>query len=202
MTMKQKQVNNEIDQSSSHDEQDLASFNDTERLTGKNPTPHERADLIVRRLENFIRKGRTEDGGINFRKWQEMAVLEVANAIRDAEKYLSSDQIFFTRILSVGAASLLTIGIWGTVLAADAATDRQTAALILIIAGSVLVSVLAIWGIRRIDHYFKRGRREYHIQRVLNFDRQLAKLDKDLEKRLKKLQDTIKEMTKGNLKKL
>ena len=94
MTMEQKQVNNEIDQSSSNDEQDLSSFNDTERLTGKNPTPHERADLIVRRLENFIRKGRTEDGGINFRKWQEMAVLEVANAIRDAEKYLSSDQIF------------------------------------------------------------------------------------------------------------
>ena len=65
MTMKQKQVNNEIDQSSSHDEKDLASFNDTERLTRKNPTPHERADLIVRRLENFIREGRTEDGGIN-----------------------------------------------------------------------------------------------------------------------------------------
>ena len=98
MTMKQKQVNNEIDQSSSHDEQDLASVNDTERLTGKNPTPHERADLIVRRLENFIREGRTEDGGINFRKWQEMAVLEVANAIRDAEKYLTKQSFLIDEL--------------------------------------------------------------------------------------------------------
>ena len=36
----------------------------------------------------------------------------------------------------------------------------------------------------------------------LNFDNQLAKLDKDLEKRLKKLQETLNEMTKGNLGKL
>ena len=202
MIMDQKQINNESDELSSTEEQHLNSPDDAKGSKGQNPTPHERADLIVRRLENFIRDGRTEDGGINFRKWQEMAVLEVANAIRDAEKYLSSDQRFFTRSLSVGAASLLTIGIWGTVLAADVATDRKTAALILIIAGIVLVSVLAIWGFRRIDHYFKRGRRQYHIQRVLNFDRQLAKLDKDLEKRLKKLQETLNEMTKGNLSKL
>ena len=200
--MNKKQQINGSDVSSSQNEKDLELDHDTLVSRGQNPTPHERADLIVRRLENFIRKGRTEDGGINFRKWQEMAVLEVANAIRDAEKYLTSDQRFFTRCLSVGAASLLTIGIWGTVLAADATTDRQTAALILIIAGFVLLSVLAIWGIRRIDHYFKRGRRQYHIQRVLNFDRQLAKLDKDLEKRLKKLQETLNEMTKGNLSKL
>ena len=200
--MKPKQQIDAIDGSSSHQEQELNAYEDTKVSQQKNPTPHERADLIVRRLENFIREGRTEDGGINFRKWQELAVLEVANAIRDAEKYLSSDQRFFTRSLSVGAVALLTIGIWGTILAADAATDRKTAAFILIIAGGVLVSVLAIWGFRRIDHYFKRGRRQYHIQRVLNFDNQLAKLDKDLEKRLKKLQETLNEMTKGNLGKL
>ena len=199
--MNEPQSKNENNGALSKIEQDVNSVDRIQGSHQQNPTPHERADLIVRRLENFIREGRTEDGGINFRKWQEMAVLEVANAIRDAEKYLSSDQRFFTRSLSVGAASVLTIGIWGTVLVADVTSDRQTAALILIIAGIVLVSVLAIWGFRRIDHYFKRGRRQYHIQRVLNFDRQLAKLDKDLEKRLKKLQETLNEMTKGNLSK-
>ena len=60
---------------------DVASSDDMEN-DKKNPTPHERADLVVRRLEDFIRKGRTEDGGINFRKWQEMAAVEVADAIR------------------------------------------------------------------------------------------------------------------------
>ena len=168
----------------------------------KNPTPHERADLIVRRLEDFIRKGRTEEGGINFRKWQEMAVLEVANAIRDAEKYLRSDQRFLTRSLSVISASLLTIGIWGTVLAADATADRQMTALILIIAGGAVLSVLTIWGIRRLDHYYKKDRRKYHIGRVRDFDRQLATLDREMERRIKALQESLKEMTSGTLGKL
>ena len=98
--MKPKQQIDGIDGSSSHQEQELNAHEDTKVSQQKNPTPHERADLIVRRLENFIREGRTEDGGINFRKWQEMAVLEVANAIRDAEKYLSSDHWYMGNDLS------------------------------------------------------------------------------------------------------
>ena len=62
---------------------DVASSDDMEN-DKKNPTPHERADLVVRRLEDFIRKGRTEDGGINFRKWQEMAAVESISATRHA----------------------------------------------------------------------------------------------------------------------
>ena len=168
----------------------------------KNPTPHERADLIVRRLEDFIRRGRTEEGGINFRKWQEMAILEVANAIRDAEKYLRSDQRFYTRCLSVVSVSILTIGIWGTVLAADGSADRQMTALILIIAATILLAIVAIWGIRRLDHFYKKDRRHYHLRRVKDFDRQLATLDRDMEKRIRNLQESLKEMTSGKLGKL
>ena len=53
---------------------DVASSDDMEN-DKKNPTPHERADLVVRRLEDFIRKGRTEDGGLIFangRKWRQL----------------------------------------------------------------------------------------------------------------------------------
>ena len=180
---------------------DVVSSDDLEN-DNKNPTPHERAELVVRRLEDFIRKGRTEDGGINFRKWQEMAAVEVADAIRDAERYLRSDQRFWTRSMSVGAASLLTIGVWGTVLAADATADRQMTALILIITGILLLGLVSIWAVRRMDHYYKKGRRRYHLKRIIDFDRKLATLDKEMENRIRNLQESLREMTKGSLGKL
>ena len=100
----------------------------TEYWLGQNPTPVERADVIVKRLEQFIREGRSQRGGISFKRWQELAVHEVDNAIRDAERHWRNDQRFITRGLAVGAACLITIGFWGTVLAAEAAPDRLPSA--------------------------------------------------------------------------
>lgn len=37
-----------------------------------NPTPEQRAEFIVRELEEFIRKNRTV-GGMSFSEWQDMA---------------------------------------------------------------------------------------------------------------------------------
>jgi hypothetical protein len=88
---------------------------------------------------------------------------------------------------------LVTIGVWGSVLAAQVAPDRQTAALILIVAGGLMVTVLALWGIKRADKYYQSTRRLDHFRRIFNFDRQLAQLDKDLEKRLKDLEETLEE---------
>lgn len=181
---------------------DLEPTDYSEFWLGKNPTPQERADLIVKRLEQFIREGRSDKGGISFKKWQELAVHEVSNAIRDAEQHWRKDQRFVTRGLTIGAASLLTIGVWGTVLAANAAPDRQTAALILIIAAGVMFTVLGIVGIRRLDNYYQLGRRRDHLLRVFKFDRQLAQLDINLENRLKELEETLDELTKGPLDKL
>jgi hypothetical protein len=169
---------------------------------GKNPTPVERADVIVKRLEKFIREGRSQRGGISFKHWQELAVHEVNNAILDAERHWRKDQRFVTRGLTIGAACLITIGFWGTLLAADAAPDRQTAAVVLIIAGGVLFAVLGTWGLRRLDRYYQVGRRRVHFARVFLFDRQLAQLDRDLEKRLKEIEKTLEEMAKGPLDRL
>lgn len=174
----------------------------SEYWMGKNPTPEERAHVIVMRLEQFIRDGRTEEGGIPFRKWQELAVHEVDNAIRDAEKHWRADNRFIDRGLLLGASGLLTVGVWGTVLAFQAAPDRQTAALILLVAGAVLFAILGAWGIKRLDKFHQMGRRRDHFRRVFNFDRQLAQLDVDLEKRLKELEETLDEMSKGALGKL
>ncbi|MDP6428285.1 MAG: hypothetical protein QGH73_03370 [Rhodospirillales bacterium] len=174
----------------------------TEYWLGQNPTPVERADVIVKRLEQFIREGRSQRGGISFKRWQELAVHEVDNAIRDAERHWRNDQRFITRGLAVGAACLITIGFWGTVLAAEAAPDRQTAAVILIVAGGIMFAVLGAWGVRRLDRYYQLGRRKDHFARVYLFDRQLAQLDVDLEKRLKEIEETLDEMAKGPLDRL
>ena len=171
----------------------------SEFWAGKNPTPEERAHVIVKRLEQFIREGRTERGGIAFKRWQELALHEVSNAILDAEKYWRRDQRFITRGLAVGASALITVGMWGTVLAAQAAPDRQTAAIILVISGAILFAVLGAWGIRRLDKFYQLGRRRDHFRRIFDFDRQLAQLDVDLEKRLKELEASLEEMTKGKL---
>jgi hypothetical protein len=166
---------------------------------GKNPTPEERGDAVVMRLENFIREGRTERGGIPFRRWQELARFEVANAIRDAERRWRGDDKFVTRGLLVGAVALVTAGVWGTLLAAEAAPDRQTAALILLVAGATLLAVLGAWGVRRLDRFYQLARRRDHFTRVRDFDRQLATLDKDLERRLRELEAALEQATTGKL---
>ena len=180
-------------------EQALGSVDYSEVWLGRNPTPQERANLIVKRLEKFIREGRTDQGGVAFKKWQEMAVNEVSNAIRDAERHWRNDQRFITRGLTVGAMAILTIGFWGTVLAAETTPDRQTAALILIVSGSILLTALGFWAIRRLDKFYQIKRRQDHITRIWNFDRQLAQMDRELEKRLKELKSSLEEMTKGKL---
>lgn len=173
-----------------------------EILLGENPTPQERGSVIVKRLEQYIREGRTDQGGIPFRRWQELAVFETTNAILDAEKHWRKDHRFIDRGLMVGASALVTVGVWGTVLATQSAPDRQTAAVILIIAGAVLFGLLALWGIKRVDRFYQSGRRREHLRRVIDFDRQLEQLDRDLEKRLKDLEETLDEMTNGTLGKI
>ena len=46
----------------------------------------ERALEVVRQLDRFIREGRTPGKGMNYNQWQELALMEITNAVRDAEK--------------------------------------------------------------------------------------------------------------------
>lgn len=71
-----------------------------------------------------------------------------------------------------------------------------------VVAGALLFAVLGAWVVRRLDRFYQSGRRHDHFQRVFNFDRQLAQLDVDLEKRLKELEESLEEMSKGTLGKL
>jgi hypothetical protein len=93
--------------------------------------------------------------------------------------------------------ALLTIGIWGSALAADMAPDRQTGALILMIAGGIMLIVIGVWSIRRLDNYYKVKRREHLFVQVSKYDRQLAQLERELRSRLEELKQESEEKNQG-----
>jgi hypothetical protein len=174
----------------------ISTANQNEFWLGKNPTPQERGELIVKRLEQVIRGGRSEKGGVSFKRWQEMAVHEVANTIQDAERHWHNNNQFITRGLSIGAATITTIGFWGTIMAAEVAPDRQTAALIFILAGVLLIILLAAWCSRRFRNLYQVRRRQNLFKRVIKFDRHLAQLNADLKKQVVDLKGTLANLGK------
>ncbi len=80
----------------------------------ENPTPEDRATYVVLRLEQFIRDGRTLDEGMSFRKWQAMALTEIAANIAEAQNEVTRDDPVTNRLLFTTASALITIGFWGT----------------------------------------------------------------------------------------
>ena len=154
--------------------------------SGTKPTPKQRGQLIVKRLENFIREGRSDKGGISFKHWQEMAVHEFTNAILDVEREKRTDNQFLTRIIVIGAVAIVTMGFWGAIVAAKVSYDRQMVAFILMGAGSLLILSIGLWGLRYLAGHLFLGRRQERIKRVAKFDQQLAQLDIDLRERIKK----------------
>ena len=83
------------------------------------PLPEEHAEYVIRRLEKFIRDGRTLDEGMSFRKWQFMAKKEIALAIAEAQNAHKFDEINSRRALFISAAALTTIGFWGTAISME-----------------------------------------------------------------------------------
>ncbi|MEO5337141.1 MAG: hypothetical protein H7841_09640 [Magnetospirillum sp. WYHS-4] len=159
-------------------------------LGGANPSPEERAETLIRRLEQFIREGKSPDGiAMPFRKWQEMAYIEIAEAIRDAERIWRQDQRFVDRFFMVGAAALVTLGMWGTALAFQAGPDRRVTAFLFLGAGATVFFLLALWGIHKVQKYYRAGERRRMFRRVRTMDARLRALEKHLEKRLDRLEE-------------
>ena len=76
---------------------------------------------------------------MSFKTWQAMARAELANAFADIERRQAQRRADLTlrRILIVGAAALVTIGFWGTVMAVDHRYG-QVASVLVCVAGLVL----------------------------------------------------------------
>jgi hypothetical protein len=151
------------------------------------PTPPERADYVVRKLEQFILDGRSAEKGMSFRTWQAMAREELGNAFADIElrQLKRRADITVRRILIVGATSLVTIGFWGAVMAVDRRYGA-VASILLAVSGLVVAGLALELALRGAMNRILRQRRKGAIGRIEDFDRQLKTLEAELKRKIDK----------------
>ncbi len=105
------------------------------------PTPEERADFVVRLLEDHIREAKQASlRGMPFRRWQQLARAEVAIAIADAERKVRVGEKIRLYLIVTFACALTTIGFWGVVVSRTD-TFNTIAAVIIGLAGLILAGV-------------------------------------------------------------
>ncbi|MCW9034862.1 MAG: hypothetical protein OQK35_00870 [Alphaproteobacteria bacterium] len=161
-----------------------------------NPTPDERAEVIIKQLEMFIREGRSEKGGMNFRKWQEMARVEIVHAILEDEKDWRENDNFVTKVLAMAASGVITVGMWGTVLAFSNSPNKTLEGIAFFAGGMLLMGSLSSYFVWKAFRRYKANRREGRLANIKSLDWKLKKLDKLLADRVKDMEDSAKEMVK------
>ena len=161
----------------------------------EHPTPEEHAEYVIRRLEKFIRDGRTLDEGMSFRKWQVMAKTEIALAIAEAQNSQDYDEITSRRTLFVSAAAMVTIGFWGTAVSLDK-VSYMAGGIVCLIAGLIMLFVAGGGRYRRYKNRkdgIKRATRLIHIE---NLNKRVKKLERELEEEEKRLGKSIDKLKK------
>ena len=157
----------------------------------ENPTPDERAEFVILRLEQFIRDGGTLDEGISFKKWQVMAKNEIAIAIAEAEDSQENDEIRNRNILFVSAAAVVTIGFWGAAVSFQKVEDLLAGA-ICAIAGLMLLGVASG---RKASKLYKRLRgkeRRKRLAHIKNLNKRIRRLEVALEKEEEAIEKLLK----------
>ena len=172
---------------------ELPDFEDSNPPPDNNahPSPEQRADFVVKRLEQFIREGRTIAEGMSLRQWMDMARFEIANALMAAENAQHDDEAVSKRLLFTVAASLTTIGFWGVLFAYDK-VQYLVAAIIFGITGIILLAIVGEW---RLMKYFRRHQarqREKSLHRVEDLTRRIKRMEKELKEESHALQSKLK----------
>ena len=161
-----------------------------------NPTPEERAAFIMQRLEQFIREGRTLSEGMNLQKWQDMAKVEIANAIVEAQVDNQDDDQVTKRLLFTFGASFTTIGFWGGLWAYDQA-HYVAVAFLCGAAGLVMIGVALEWRVRKFWKRRQVGVRQKALRRCQDLTRRIKQMEFELEKEEKRLKKLHKETVKA-----
>lgn len=103
---------------------------------GKYVAPEERANNVVRQLDEFLRKG--PKSGLKYNRWQQLAWYEVVDEIKRAEAaQKGQDSLAKAAFLSL-AIGFGTIGFWGLVLLSGTRLG-------LVASGIIVVAGLVIW---------------------------------------------------------
>jgi hypothetical protein len=173
---------------------------ESERADG-NPTPEQRADFVAKRLEQFIRDGRTIGQGMNLKQWEDMAKAEIANAVTDAENCAQKDDVVTKRLLFIGASTMVTIGFWGTLLAFDRASYLAVA-IICGGAGFVLFAIAGEWRFRKFWSRRRARKRAEALHRVEELTVRIKRMERELKEEEKMWKKKIEEQDERFGKKL
>ncbi|WP_019643638.1 hypothetical protein [Novispirillum itersonii] len=157
-------------------------------------TPEEKAEVIVLKLERFIRDNRTLAKGVSFRKWQELARLEIASAIRSKEVLRDLESRALDRAMIVLGVGLATVGVWGSLLAVDAGPSRIIAGTLTFIGGMMTLWVAGALGLKSPLKRFQSNRRRSHMKKVRALHAEVLALESYLKKRKKQLEEEIEDL--------
>lgn len=157
-------------------------------------TPEEKAEVIVLKLERFIRDNRTLAKGVSFRKWQELAKLEIAAAIRSKEVLRDLESRALDRAMIVLGVGLATVGVWGSLLAIDGAPNRIIGGTLTFIGGMMTLWVAGALGLKSPLKRFQANRRRTHMKKVRALHAEVRALETYLKKRKKQLEDEIEDL--------
>lgn len=157
-------------------------------MADANPTPEQRADFLVRRLENLIREGKNDSGGMSFSTWQVMARAEIANAIVDAASKRRHEERAVNRLIVTASSTFITIGFWGMVVSLDKAY-QQAGAAIMFVAGIALFLAAGEGGLRRFFGKRKAAGRIDTMRRIEDFDRQIKRYERERKAKIARIKE-------------
>lgn len=158
-------------------------------------TAEDRADYIVARLEQFIRDGRKDEQGMSFDKWKQMARSEISIAVAEAEMSQQHDELHSKRVLFVVAASMITIGFWGTVTSLDK-LDYLIGAVICGLAGGLMLLAVGEWRFRSWAERRRARKRREILGRIESLNKRIKRLEKELEKEADEYDELLKKVSR------
>lgn len=156
------------------------------------PTPEEHAALLVRKLEDAIRAGKSGARGMSFKAWQEVARVEIANAIRDVQARQERDEQLIRRLILGVVAAVSTVGFWGGVVAFDRSMTKMALGIGLVVGALALLFATEWW----LRGSIRRGRaksRNAGLQRIATLERQIKQMERIKEKKLEALKKDVEE---------
>jgi hypothetical protein len=153
------------------------------------PSPQQRADYLVRKLESLIREGKSERA-MSFKTWQALARSELSNAFTDFERQLLKSRQDATgkRLILVGVSTVVTVGFWGAAVTIDRHLG-DLAANIFIGAAFLITCVFAEIAFRRMSIRYRMIAREKSFERIEDFDKQLKRLEAEIWLKLKRAKE-------------
>ena len=115
-----------------------------------------------------------------------------AIATADAELGQKRDDVVTKGLLFTFAASLVTIGFWGTAVSLHKVAYLP-GAIVVGLAGLILMGVAGEWRFRKWRLNRLANKRRKSLARVESLNRRIKRLEKDMEKEEKKLKKKVKE---------